>query len=81
LPFLENGLACLKPTLTRDYVPLSEPSGVSVLDVFIFIVSFIGIAWLLWMVYKYYKSVLPSTKNPVISTIDNINGYFRRKNY
>ena len=86
-PFLDNGISCLKPTLTRDYVLLDEcksifltssPSGckVSATGISLFIVLSIGLIWIVWMFYKLFKGRV--SKEPLQSVIDEINAYFNR---
>jgi len=91
LPFLDNGVSCLKPTLTRDYVPLEASSEcksiflnssltgckLSAIGISIFIVLSIGIFWLMWMFFKVFKTL--SVKDPVETAIKKIDLYFNQK--
>jgi len=89
-PLLENGTSCLKPTLTRDYVPFptdcegifrtsSSSTGckVSAIGICIIIVLFIGIIWLLWIFCKLFKSNF--SKEPLDVAITQIDKYFEEQ--
>jgi hypothetical protein len=90
-PFLDNGISCLKPTITRDYTPPSSQCDsifltysstgckVSAIGISIFTVLSIGIIWLVWMFFELFKTRNP--KDPLDSAIKNIETYFKTKQF
>lgn len=91
-PLTENGLSCFKPTLTRDSSSSFQLKTCGIFSVLngteckltsigiaLFIVCGLGVAYLLYILYKHLRALVKESKRPIPvqdPILNKINAYF-----